>query len=77
MIIFNETHRKVIEGFKQLYYKNENKFIELQDKIVKKGTEQTPLNYWLQMNKVDMKLDLPDAFPDGLSVPKTMYASPC
>jgi len=62
VIIFNETHRKVIEGFKQLYYKNENKFIELQDKIVKKGTEQTPLNYWLQMNKVDMKLDLPVAF---------------
>mgnify|MGYP003119345049 FL=1 len=62
MIIFNETHRKVIEGFKQLYYKNENKFIELQDKIVKKGTEQTPLNYWLQINKVDMKLDLPVAY---------------
>ena len=38
---------------------NLESFCKLQDEIVKKGTEQTPLNYWLQMNNVDVKTDLP------------------
>jgi hypothetical protein len=36
--------------------------VELQDKSVRKGTEQTPLNYWLQMNNVEMNLDLPFSY---------------
>ena len=62
VIIFNKSHKKIFESFKKLYYDNVNKFCELQDKIVKKGTEQTPLNYWLQINDVDIKLDLPKGF---------------
>lgn len=31
----------------------------MQDEIVKKGTEQTPFNYWLQINNIDINLDLP------------------
>jgi len=62
VIIFNETHREVIEGFKKLYLDNIDTFIDLQDNIVKKGTEQTPFNYWLQMNDVELNLDLPTAF---------------
>ena len=62
VIIFNEIHRKVIEGFKELYLNNVDAFIDLQDNIVKKSTEQTPFNYWLQINKVDMNLSLPVAF---------------
>ena len=62
VIIFNETHRKVIEGFKKLYLDNIDAFIDMQDNIVKKGTEQTPLNYWLQMNDVEMNFNLPTAF---------------
>jgi len=45
-----------------LYLDNVDEFVELQDKIVRKGTEQTPLNYWLQMNHVEMNLDLPFSF---------------
>ena len=30
--------------------------MNLQDNLVKKGTEQTPMNYWLQMNNVDIKI---------------------
>ena len=26
---------------------------------MKKGTEQTPLNYWLQINDIDVNLELP------------------
>ncbi len=58
LVIFNNSHRKVFESLKKLYYDNVDAFIELQDKTVRKGTDQTPLNYWLQKNKVDIKTDL-------------------
>jgi hypothetical protein len=61
-IIFNEAHKEFFNSFKQLYYDNVDIFCELQDKIIKKGTEQTPLNYWLQINDIDIKTDLPVAF---------------
>ena len=62
LIIFNESHKEVFQSFKKLYYDNVDKFVELQDSIVKKGTEQTPLNYWLQINNVEIKTDLPLAY---------------
>ena len=58
-IIFNEKHKEFINDFKNLYLENTEAFCKLQDEVVKKGTEQTPLNYWLQLNGVDMKTDLP------------------
>ena len=61
-MIFNKNHKKVFQSFKQLYYDNVDTFVELQDKIVRKGTEQTPLNYWLQINKVEIKTDLSIAY---------------
>jgi len=62
LIIFNEQHKKVFKSFKKLYYDNVDKFVELQDKTVGKGTEQTPLNYHLQINDVEMNLDLPFSY---------------
>jgi len=59
VIIFNKSHRDIFLEFKDLYLNNVDEFVELQDKIVHKGTEQTPLNYWLQKNEVEMNLDLP------------------
>ncbi|MAE82033.1 MAG: hypothetical protein CMB80_04810 [Flammeovirgaceae bacterium] len=61
-VVFNEQHRDLIEGFKQAYLDNIDAFIDMQDNVVQKGTEQTPFNYWLQMNKVDVNIDLPTAF---------------
>ena len=61
-MIFNKNHKKIFQSFKQLYYDNVDQFVELQDKIVRKGTEQTPLNYWLQINGVEIKTDLPLAY---------------
>jgi len=61
-IIFNELHKEFFQSFKQLYYDNVDTFCELQDNIIKKGTEQTPLNYWLQKNNIEIKTDLPIAF---------------
>jgi predicted O-methyltransferase YrrM len=61
-IIFNDIHKELIQGLKKLYLDNVDTFIELQDSKVKKGNDQTPLNYWLQINKVDVNIDLPNAF---------------
>tara|TARA_R100000008_G_C3572347_1_gene163007 strand:+ start:316 stop:1113 length:798 start_codon:yes stop_codon:yes gene_type:complete len=61
-IIFNEQHKEFFKSFKNLYYENIDTFVNLQDNIVQKGTEQTPFNYWLQMQGIDVKTDLPPAF---------------
>ena len=61
-MVFNENHREFFDSFKQLYLDNTDMFIEAQDKIVKKSTEQTAINYWLQMKDIDVNLDLPLAF---------------
>ena len=62
ILVFNKKHKEVFKSFKQLYQDNTDKFLELQDKLVRKGTEQTPLNYWLQINNVEMNLDLPFSY---------------
>ena len=61
-IIFNEKHKDLMNGFKRFYLENIDEFIKLQDEKVKKGNEQTPLNYWLQKNNVDVNIDLPLPF---------------
>ena len=61
-MIFNQKHRQLFKNFKQFYYDNLDELINLQDKVVKRGTEQTPMNYWLQMNNIDIKLDLPTSY---------------
>ena len=62
VIIFNKSHKDIFLEFKDLYLNNVDEFVELQDKIVRKGTEQTPLNYWVQKNGVELNLDLPFTF---------------
>lgn len=59
VIIFNKSHKEFFKSFKNLYYDNSENFIILQDKHVRKGTEQTPFNYWLQMQGVELNLDMP------------------
>tara|TARA_B100000508_G_C11447854_1_gene272378 strand:- start:12 stop:803 length:792 start_codon:yes stop_codon:yes gene_type:complete len=61
-MIFNKSHREFFQSLKQLYYDNKEKFMELQDVKVRKGNDQTPINYWLQINNVELNLDLPVAF---------------
>jgi len=54
-LVFNKLHRELFMSFKQLYYDNVDTFVKLQDEIVRKGTEQTPLNYLAQIQGVDVK----------------------
>ena len=62
LLVFNEDHKELFKSFKDFYYENKEALIEMQDKIVKKGTEQTPFNYWVQMHNVDVNMDLPLAY---------------
>ena len=39
VIIFNKSHRKIFESFKEYYYDNVEDLIQLQDKVIRKGTE--------------------------------------
>ncbi len=61
-MIFNKSHKKYFNSLKDHFYNNIDKYIELQSKTVKKGNDQTPLNYWMQINNVDINLNLPVAF---------------
>tara|TARA_Y100000034_G_scaffold126203_1_gene177093 strand:- start:2326 stop:3120 length:795 start_codon:yes stop_codon:yes gene_type:complete len=58
-MIFNESHRNFFDSLKKKYLDNTEMFRNLQDTIVKKGNDQTPINYWLQMNDIELNLDLP------------------
>ncbi len=62
VIIFNKSHKDIFLEFKDLYLNNVDEFVKLQDKIVRKGTEQTPLNYWVQKNSVELNLELPFSY---------------
>tara|TARA_B100001248_G_scaffold260350_1_gene248343 strand:- start:98 stop:1441 length:1344 start_codon:yes stop_codon:yes gene_type:complete len=61
-MIFNESHRDFFKSLKDLYEEKKDTFIKLQDQSVRKGNDQTPVNYWLQINKIEMKLDLPMSY---------------
>ncbi len=58
-MIFNDEHKEFFQSLKRLYLDNKKIFRKLQDEVVKKGNDQTPINYWLQINNIDMNLDLP------------------
>ena len=61
-MIFNEKHKELFNDLKRFYLENTEIFRKLQDEVVKKGNDQTPINYWLQLHGVELNLDLPVAF---------------
>jgi hypothetical protein len=52
-VIFNKTHKSLFAKFKQNYIDNHEEFLRLQ-KTVRRGTDQTPLNYIVQLNNIDV-----------------------
>ena len=59
---FDETSKQMLDATREFVKKevypnipNIDMFVDLQDNIVKRGTDQTALNYWLQIN--DIKVD--------------------
>ena len=53
-VIFNESHRELFKKFETFYKENIDEFVEIQTKKVIRGTCQTPLNYLVQMNNIDL-----------------------
>ena len=53
-VIFNKSHKDVFEKFKNVYINNVEDFAHIQA-TVRRGTDQTPLNYVMSMEQVDMK----------------------
>ena len=55
-LVFNEIHKDLFQGLRELYVNNRKTFIKLQDEVVRKGNDQTPINYWIQKNNVELNL---------------------
>ena len=53
-VIFNKSHKSVFEKFKNMYINNIDELTHIQGTL-RRGTDQTPLNYVMSMNNVDMK----------------------
>tara|TARA_Y100000310_G_scaffold339161_1_gene431005 strand:+ start:618 stop:1970 length:1353 start_codon:yes stop_codon:yes gene_type:complete len=53
-LIFNEVHKDFFKSLKKLYIDNRKTFMKLQDEIVRKGNDQTPINYWIQKNEIEL-----------------------
>ena len=58
-IIFNKTHKNFFKEFEKFYYENHETIFKLENEIVKKGTDQTPLNYFIQKNNMDVNMSIP------------------
>jgi len=52
-VIINKSHESLLKKFKEKYISQSEDFLHLQ-KTVKRGTCQTPLNYIMHMNNVDI-----------------------
>jgi len=57
--IFDKTHRKFLTTLKTMYNKYYDEIMNLQNNIVKRGTDQPVYNYLLQIEDVDVIMDIP------------------
>jgi len=60
-LIINETHKPLIEKLKSIYFDDHQTLMKYQH-TVKKGSDQGPLNFLIQMNGVEVNMDLPLPF---------------
>jgi len=60
-LIINETHKPLINQLKTLYFDDYDKLMHYQH-TVKKGSDQGPLNFLIQMNNIEVNMDLPLPF---------------
>jgi hypothetical protein len=60
-LIFNESHKTLINELKELYFNNYESLIQAQT-IIKKGTDQGPFNFLVQMKNIDVNMELPMSF---------------
>ena len=51
-VIFNKTHKAFLQELKEFYFANHDVLEELQTTSIRRGTDQTPLNYCLQQKEI-------------------------
>jgi len=61
-VILNENHKSFLKDVKDFYYQNIETILELQDKKVRAGTDQTVFNYLLQTKNIEVNRSLPISF---------------
>ena len=54
LVIFNKSHKSIFENFKQFFLENSDEILNIQ-KNIRRGTDQTPVNYFMRMNGVEIK----------------------
>lgn len=54
-MIVNKSHRKIFKTVVDLFWENNESFMKLQNHFLV-GSDQTPVNFMIQMQNVDMKL---------------------
>jgi len=60
--IFGKEHKTFLEDLKEFYYKNYKDIMELQNNVVKRGTDQPVYNYLLQINNIKVNTNLPKSY---------------
>jgi FkbM family methyltransferase len=54
-VIFNKEHKGLFEHLKDYYYQDHKTIVDYQTNIVKRGTDQPVLNYFVQYHNIDVK----------------------
>ena len=57
-IVMSKKHKDWCKGVMDFYLENEDELRKRQHETLKKGSDQTPINYMLQMNNIELNLDL-------------------
>jgi ubiquinone/menaquinone biosynthesis C-methylase UbiE len=60
-IIFNKTHKQFFKEFKEFYFNNYDDIIDYVQRV-KKGTDQTILNYFIQTKGLEVNTSIPWIF---------------
>jgi len=60
--IFDKTHKPFLQRVKKFYYDNYESIMVYQNEKVKKGTDQSVLNYLLQIDDIDVHTELPPPY---------------
>ena len=60
--IFGKNHKPFLLDLKKFYYENYENIMELQNNVVKKGTDQPVYNYLLQIHNIKVNTKLPKSF---------------
>lgn len=60
--VFDIEHKKFLTKLEKFYYKNYDGIMNLQNNIVKRGTDQPVYNYLLQIENIDVVTDIPASY---------------